>query len=115
MLEVTFLPGNHKINVRPGTSILAASRKAGVHIRSRCGGVSGCLMCKVTIKTPSALEKIKDSERRKLGSLVHEGVRLACQACILTDVVVQIPEDPMRAAVRRQMELMKNEEGGTLW
>ncbi|WP_028561307.1 2Fe-2S iron-sulfur cluster-binding protein [Paenibacillus pinihumi] len=112
-IEITFMPDNKTVTVHPGTTVFDAARKAGVPIRSRCGGKAGCLMCKVTDLTGSGLSKMVDNERRKLADLEKNGVRLSCQAKIIGAASVEVPEDPLRAAVRRQ--LAKQAEEDTLW
>lgn len=109
--EITFLPDNKKIRVRPGTTILEASRKARVPIRTRCGGKAACLMCKVIVRDQSGLAPIAQNEKNKLGGLEEQGYRLACQAKALRDATVAIPEDPLRAAIRAQLDKQREEDG----
>jgi len=104
--RVTFLPDGRMAVVRPGTAILDASRRAGVSIRTRCGGVAGCLMCKINVAPDQAagLKPPTEAEVRKLGAaLLDQGVRLSCQARVLGDVIVSVPEDPLKAAIRKQL------------
>ncbi|MDF2671300.1 MAG: ferredoxin [Paenibacillus sp.] len=112
-VEITFLPNNKKIAVKPGTTILEAAGKARIQIRSRCGGNASCLMCKVTVGDSALLQPITENEARKLGDLAEQHIRLACQARVTGDVTVIIPEDPLRAAVRAQ--LAKQQEEDKLW
>lgn len=108
---VRFLPDNKSVQVRPGTTLLEAARKARVSIRTRCGGKASCLMCKVTVTDSQGLSPANEKEQLKLGSLIQQHQRLSCQAQCLADVVAVIPEDPLKAAVRaRLLEQMK--EGG---
>ncbi|MNI90036.1 Na(+)-translocating NADH-quinone reductase subunit F [compost metagenome] len=74
-------------------------------------------MCKVKVEDgcAAALRPAEDAERRKLGDLLAEGVRLACQAAVWNDVTVHIPEDPLKAAVRRRLEAAKRGEEDELW
>lgn len=111
--EVTFLPIGKKVKVRPGTTVLQAARKAGIAIVTRCGGNASCFMCKVVIEDDSGLAPIKDNERRKLAGLESSGTRLACQATIQDKVSVQLPPDPLRAAIARQLQ--KQQEDDSLW
>jgi len=111
--RITFLPSGRSITVRPGTTVLDASRRAGIPIRTRCDGKAACLMCKVTAPFGAGLSPLGDSERRKLAGLDKQGTRLACQARIVGDAAVEVPEDPLKAAVRRQ--LMRQSEEDTLW
>lgn len=113
MPDVTFRPSGKTVTVRPGTTLLAAGWKAGAGIRTRCGGMAGCLMCKVRVLDPHAVSPMKDMERRKLGEDAAEGIRLSCQTQVIRDVAVEVPEDPLKAAVRRQLERQNEEE--TLW
>lgn len=103
-LEVVFLPDNKRVKVRPGTTLLNASRSAKVNIRTRCGGLAACLMCKVKVDNQDGLESPNNNERLKLGSLLDEHIRLSCQAKVCGEVTVIIPEDPLKAAIRRQLE-----------
>jgi len=109
---VTFLPDNRSISVRSGTTILDASRRAGVSIRTRCGGVAGCLMCKVHVADDQKeqLQQPTAAESYKLGYLLSEGVRLSCQARTKGDVTVIIPEDPLKAAIRKKLAEQQQED-----
>jgi ferredoxin, 2Fe-2S len=111
-VEVTFLPDHKKISVRPGTSLLEASRKAKVMIRTRCGGQAGCLMCKVQVEDGSSASPALEKERNKLGSLLDSGYRLACQAKAMGAVTVTVPEDPLKAAIRAQLAKQQEDD---LW
>jgi ferredoxin, 2Fe-2S len=104
--KVTFFPDRRSATVRPGTTLLEASRRARVQVRTRCGGVAGCLMCKVRVAKDQAagLQGPTEAERHKLGDeLLSEGIRLSCQARVRGDVDVSIPEDPLKAAIRKQL------------
>ncbi|MCL6602396.1 MAG: 2Fe-2S iron-sulfur cluster binding domain-containing protein [Paenibacillus sp.] len=116
-LTVVFQPEGRKAVVPHGVTILEAARKAGVVITTRCGGKAGCLMCKVKVEgqEAAAVRPAGEAERRKLGSLLHNGVRLACQTAVWEDVTVIIPEDPLKAAVRRKLEAARNGEEEELW
>ncbi|SDC40076.1 ferredoxin, 2Fe-2S [Paenibacillus sp. UNCCL117] len=112
--EILFKPDGKTVQARPGTSLLDAARRAGVAIRTRCGGKAACLMCKVQV-APDAqqgLQPMNTNESLKLGSLAEEGFRLACQAKATgkAGVCVLVPEDPLKSAVRRQLERQQEEE-----
>ncbi len=108
--EVHFHPDNRKIQVRAGTTILDASSKARVQIRTRCDGKMACLMCKVIVKDQSGLSPIKQGEQLKLGSLSESGYRLACQACIIGETHVTLLEDPLKAAVRALLAKQREDD-----
>lgn len=104
--EVTFQPDGKKIKVRPNTHVLEAARRAGIKIPTRCGGKMGCLMCKVQIQHTEQKNCLppKEAECRKLGSLIDQGFRLSCQTVITGNLMVNVPEDPLKAAIRKQLE-----------
>lgn len=116
-VTVTFLPDNRSISVKPGVSLLEAVRRAGIVLPTRCGGKAGCMMCKVSVENgeAAALRAPGDAERRKLGSLLEKGVRLACQAAVQGNVHIHIPENPLKAAVRRRLEAARRGEEDELW
>ncbi|NOU78657.1 2Fe-2S iron-sulfur cluster binding domain-containing protein [Paenibacillus sp. LMG 31459] len=116
-INVTFLPDTRRVSVPHGVSLLEAVHRAGIVLPTRCGGKAGCLMCKVSIDPgeSAALRPPSEAERRKLGSLLDQGVRLACQAAVWEDVSVHIPEDPLKAAVRRRLEAARRGEAEDLW
>ncbi|MFC4599089.1 2Fe-2S iron-sulfur cluster-binding protein [Cohnella hongkongensis] len=111
--EVRFEPDGRTASVRPGSTLLEASRRAGVSIRTRCGGVAGCLMCKVRVSDgeSAALNPPTQAEIRKLGSQLSEGVRLSCQARAMGDVTVNVPEDPLKAAIRKKLAEQQEDDG----
>jgi len=102
-LDVHFWPDNKRIQVRSGTTLLDAGRRAKVQIRTRCDGKAACLMCKVIVKDQSGLAPLNNNERFKLGSQAEEGYRLACQARVVGAVTVEVLEDPLKAAIRKQL------------
>ncbi|EXX91311.1 ferredoxin [Paenibacillus darwinianus] len=110
---ITFMPEGKTVSVRQGTSVLDAARRAGIPIKTRCGGKMGCLMCKVTQLSVGGLSESGEQERRKLAGLAEQGVRLACQAKVIGDASVEVPEDPLKSAVRRL--LAKQAEEDDLW
>ncbi|MCR2803024.1 2Fe-2S iron-sulfur cluster-binding protein [Paenibacillus soyae] len=111
--EVTFYPSGKSARVRRGTTVLDAARRAGVTIATRCGGKAACYMCKVTVRPSSQLLPIGDEERRKLAGLDEKNIRLACQTRVSGKTEVELPPDPLRAAVAKALARQKEEE--ELW
>ncbi|MBR2563216.1 MAG: 2Fe-2S iron-sulfur cluster binding domain-containing protein [Paenibacillus sp.] len=109
---ITFLPMNKSISVQSGTTILQAARRVGVRIPTRCDGKAACLMCKVKVGQDDlhALLPPTEAEKRKLGQLLEEGIRLSCQAKVCGQLSVHIPEDPLKAAIRKQLERQQQED-----
>lgn len=115
--QVTFYPAEKPIKVRVGTSLLQAVHKARIAMPTRCGGKASCMMCKIQVEEDSsaALSPPSDAEQRKLGMAeLEKGTRLACQCKVLGDAAIRLPENPLKAAIRRQMEL-KAQESDELW
>ncbi|NIK77575.1 uncharacterized 2Fe-2S/4Fe-4S cluster protein (DUF4445 family) [Paenibacillus castaneae] len=112
--EVTFWPSGRTVKVKPGTTLLDAARRANLPISTRCGGNAACFMCKVSVRPGSELQPISDIEHRKLSGLEGDLTRLACQARVAGKVHVDIPLDPLRAAIARQLA-RQAEERDELW
>ncbi|WEK55681.1 MAG: 2Fe-2S iron-sulfur cluster-binding protein [Candidatus Cohnella colombiensis] len=102
---VSFEPEQLSIKVRSGTTVLDAAKRARVNVRTRCGGVAGCLMCKVNVASDQAehLSLPSEAELRKLGPQLDDGIRLSCQARVKGNVTVTVPEDPLKAAIRKKL------------
>jgi ferredoxin len=80
------------MEVKPGSSILAASMKGGIKHMHLCGGRGLCTSCRVEVMEGSEnLSKMETFERISLrGHLSFSGnVRLACQAKIQGPVSVK--------------------------
>ncbi|MCG7406435.1 2Fe-2S iron-sulfur cluster-binding protein [Paenibacillus sp. ACRRX] len=109
------MPDNRTIEAKSGVTLLDMARSTRVSIRTRCEGKAGCLMCKVQV-AGEGISPPTAAERQKLGIDSSTGLRLACQAKItasgVCDLVVTVPEDPLKAAVRRQLQQQEDDE---LW
>ncbi|MFD2115971.1 2Fe-2S iron-sulfur cluster-binding protein [Paenibacillus yanchengensis] len=111
--EITFWPSGRKVKVKQGTSVLMAARQAGVLISTRCGGNAACFLCKVQLLPNNEVMPMNEVERRKLGNPETAKFRLACQVKVTGKVEVEVPPDPLKAAVARQ--LAKQQEEDLLW
>jgi len=89
-LKITFLPENRHVHVLPGTSILEAAGRANIIIETPCGGRGTCGKCRVRVAKnppePNAAEKGRLSQEE-----LDQGFRLACQAEIRTDMIIEVP------------------------
>jgi len=87
--RVRFQPSGAGTEVPRGATILDAARRAGVYLTSVCGGDGTCGKCKVVVaegETDSpATTLLSETERA-------DGVVLACQARVRSDLVVTVPE-----------------------
>lgn len=112
--EITFWPSGRKVKVKQGTSVLMAARQAGVLISTRCGGNAACFLCKVQLLPNNEAAPMNDVERRKLGNPEQAQYRLACQVKAFGTLEVEVPPDPLKAAVARQLAKQKQEDD-SLW
>ncbi|TCS84131.1 2Fe-2S ferredoxin [Tepidibacillus fermentans] len=108
---IIFFHDYKKIEIKPGITILKAAIRANVHLAHKCGGRGACLTCKVKVDDPTAVSPPTNSERQKLGSaLLQQGMRLGCQAKIIKSLKVEIPEDPLKAVIRKQLAKQKEDQ-----
>ena len=79
-VEIAY-PGGRKVRVLPGTTILEASRGAGIPHASLCGGRGRCSTCRVEVtRGLEELPEASEAERQVLERLgLSRRVRLACQ------------------------------------
>ena len=103
MPRVTFHPDSRTAEVRRGERLLTAAWKAGVGIKSVCGGRGKCGSCLVEIDTaatvPDALTPLLGEERALLPPGCEDlNYRLACLCDVHGDVALAVP--PESQAVR---------------
>jgi adenylate cyclase len=74
-------PGSRSVAVVPGTSILEASRLAGIPHAPICGGRGRCSTCRVQVRgPPGSVPPPSEAEQRVLNRIRAIGsIRLACQ------------------------------------
>ena len=79
-MEVAY-PNGQRVRVLPGTTILEASRNAGIPHASLCGGRGRCSTCRVEVtRGLEELPEASEAERKVLERLgLPPRVRLACQ------------------------------------
>ena len=93
MCKVTFLPANKSVELKSGSSLIDAARKAGLHINASCGGAGVCGKCRVLLEHG----KISGGRSEKLSEEDFErGYRQACISEIIEDITVRIPEESGR-------------------
>lgn len=90
LVEVVFQPGNHFVLVRPGVTLLAASRLAGVDIATGCTrGMCGTDAVRILPGGPG--DQLDPPEAHERGTLERMGIgaefRLACSAVVRAGTV----------------------------
>ena len=104
LIAVLFEPMGRKINVRPGISLLEAAHKAGVTIRSECGGNGVCGKCRIIIPDKYTVTEITEDEKEHLSPEEMDlGYRLACRTILKKSTKVMIPEESRILARKIQM------------
>jgi 2Fe-2S ferredoxin len=97
MPRVTFLHSAGKSgDVEANISLLEASKLLGCSLNHDCGGNASCTTCRVEVQIGAEnLSEIDFDEQDLLDreALSDPWHRLGCQAKVLGDVVVLVPED----------------------
>ncbi len=106
---ITFLPDDIKITAASHLSVLQMGTQARVRIPTRCNGVAGCLMCKVLVHQQGAMNPVTEVEKHKLGPLIDQGYRLACQCKAIANVTVTVPQDKLRSVVEAQLDQLRGQ------
>ena len=101
---VIFTPSGKRGRFALGTPILTAARQLGVDLDSVCGGRGICSKCQVspgygafskhgvTVEDDALSEWNSVEERYKSKRGMMDGRRLGCQAQVMGDVVIDVPE-----------------------
>jgi uncharacterized 2Fe-2S/4Fe-4S cluster protein (DUF4445 family) len=108
-VTIRFEPEGRKVLAKPGTTVFEASERAGVGIRSECGGKHSCGKCRVIIEDQSNMTEVSEYETKLLTpeELGH-GYRLACSsAAVEGDLTVFIPPETRMGKPRIQVEGME--------
>ncbi|MBL7223125.1 MAG: DUF4445 domain-containing protein [Candidatus Brocadiae bacterium] len=107
-MKVTFQPEGKAAHVLPGSLIIEAAARAGIIIETPCGGRGTCGKCRVIVQ--DGCSETTDTERGRLtADELAEGVRLACQAKVMADTSVTVPE----ASRFFEQRILASGEGGT--
>jgi ferredoxin, 2Fe-2S len=109
MPRVTFLNADGKSGeVEANTSLLEASKLLGCSLNHDCGGNASCTTCRVEVQIGAEnLSEIDFDEQDLLDreALSEPWHRLGCQAKVLGDVVVLVPDGKWVAPPVQQSEL----------
>lgn len=109
MPRVTVLPGSNTFEIRSGEQLLTAAWRAGVGIKSVCGGRGKCGSCRIEVNAAAtALNPINDVEREWLsGDAEGHRHRLACQCEVSGDISISVPPESqvIKSAPRKPFTL----------
>ena len=91
-VRVNFSPGGREVTLPFGTDLLTAAQEANVYVNASCSGSGSCGKCKLIVDSG----EVDHQETRLLSPKDKErGMVLACQAKILSDITVRIPEETL--------------------
>lgn len=86
--QVKIMPENRVIEVEHGTSLLNTAAKAGILIKSGCGGKGTCGACKVVVLSGNP---IVDGTGNLTPEQLSKGYRLACKTLVQGDMSFEVP------------------------
>ncbi len=111
LVRITY-PDGHRVEVTPGTTILEASRGAGIPHASVCGGRGRCSTCRVRIGAGAAkLAPPSEAEAAVLSRIsAAPTIRLACQTRPLSGVSVT-PLLPATATPQHALARVAHRQG----
>jgi uncharacterized 2Fe-2S/4Fe-4S cluster protein (DUF4445 family) len=92
--RITFQPSGRSVHVLPGTKVIEAAVRAGLVLRSPCGGIGTCGKCKVRVVKGHCPPTEKCS-RILLARELERGYRLACQMGVSSDCTVEVPDEAL--------------------
>ncbi|HWJ03812.1 MAG TPA: ASKHA domain-containing protein, partial [Verrucomicrobiae bacterium] len=88
--SIRFLPDNLTVQVPAGTTILTAASKAGIQLKSGCGGKGSCGACQVVLLAGEVeVEGTGNLSPEKL----EAGIRLACKTKAMGDLSIEVPPE----------------------
>src|SRR3712207_6272753 len=120
---VLFMPSGRRGRFPVGMPVLDAARSLGVYIESVCGGRGICGRCQIAVSEghfakhgiesrADHLSGVNEAELRYAEKRVlADDRRLSCQAKVLGDLVIDVPQDVQvnRQIVRKRAETRRIE------
>ncbi len=103
-VRIEFQPSGKRIEAKPKTNLLQATRQAGFDLAVVCGGVGTCGSCRVKVIKGKMSDPTPEEEKKIPEVQLNKGYRLACQAIPESDCLVEIPLQSLSAPQRTQWE-----------
>jgi uncharacterized 2Fe-2S/4Fe-4S cluster protein (DUF4445 family) len=104
LYEVDLEPIGRRINLPRLSTLLQAAQAAGVELSSICGGMGTCGACRVRLVRGELTPLSVDEEGELSKNEIQSGIRLACQAKILSPILIDIPPESLTTPQRLQVE-----------
>jgi uncharacterized 2Fe-2S/4Fe-4S cluster protein (DUF4445 family) len=104
-VNVLFMPSGLRGQVPVGTTVLQAAQRLGVDLESICGGQGKCRKCQIlpqegefpkhgiSSKLENLSEFTETERHHQAKKRLKDGRRLGCNARLLGDLVVDVPEE----------------------
>ncbi len=100
-MRIKFEPSGNSVVLTSTCTVLEAAKKAGLRIRSECGGKGTCGKCRIVVVDPKGLSKAIEVEIQNLSKREMQiGYRLACCSLVEGDVTVLIPRESQMSEMR---------------
>ncbi len=101
---VVFEPAGRRIRISQNVTCLAAAQKAGIDLIAVCNGQGTCHQC-VIRPVRGEMNPLTGIEKQSLSrQKIESGLRLACQAIPVTDVIIEVPAESISTNQRVQLE-----------
>ena len=102
--QIDIQPIGRRIEMPEGTNLLDACQQSGIELVAVCGGAGVCATCRVRLASGTlsgvTLNETEDFTEAELAG----GIRKACQAEILSDLLIEIPPESLSAPQRLSIE-----------
>lgn len=105
--EVKFLPEGKRSTVNEGATLMSAATSGGVDLANICSGKGYCGKCLVEV-LHGELSPPSEQERKRIpADKLSSGYRMACQARVLGNITVRVPD---QSRVGRQRLVIMGKE-----
>jgi uncharacterized 2Fe-2S/4Fe-4S cluster protein (DUF4445 family) len=105
--EVKFLPEGKRSEVEEGATIMAAAMGSGVDLANICSGKGYCAKCIIEVIQGNLSVPSEQERKRVPPEKLSKGYRMACQAKVLGNVTVRVPD---QSRVGRQRLVIMGKE-----
>jgi uncharacterized 2Fe-2S/4Fe-4S cluster protein (DUF4445 family) len=105
--EVKFLPEGKRSMVEEGAMVMSAAASSGVDLANICSGKGYCGKCVVEVLQGELSPPTEQERKRIAADKLSSGYRMACQARVLGNITVRVPD---QSRVGRQRLVIMGKE-----
>ena len=102
--QVILEPFGRRVQAEEGVDLLTITRKAGIDLAAVCGGVGICGTCQVRWVSGQLSDVTYEETDQLSPQKLAQGYRLACQAKVFGDLVIDIPHESLPVGQKLQLE-----------